>query len=65
MLLLVVLPLAGLRVGGHDDEGVALDLALHEAHDLGGAPRAGVDGHLEERERGDLGAAEVVRRSAA
>lgn len=53
--------LDGEREGVHDDDGVALALALHEAHDLDVAAGAGVDDHLEQRERGDLGAAEVVR----
>ncbi len=52
--------LDGEREGVHDDDGVALALALHEAHDLDSAAGAGVDDHLEEREGGDLGAAEGV-----
>ena len=46
--------------GVHDDDGVAVDLALHEAHDLDGAAGARVDDHLEEGECGDLHALEEV-----
>ena len=50
--------------GIHDDHGVALNLALHEAHDLDGAAGASVHDHLEDRERGDPGAVEVVQVAA-
>lgn len=48
------------RKGIHDDEGVAVSLPLHQAHDLDGSARAGVHYHLQQRKCGDLHAAEVV-----
>lgn len=44
----------------HDDNGVPVRLALHEAHDLDGPTGTGVYDHLQEREGGDLDALEVV-----
>lgn len=40
--------------GVHDNDGVAVGLPLHEAHDLDVAAGAGVDHHLEKGQRRDL-----------
>lgn len=53
--------LDGESEGVHDDDGVAVGLALHEAHNLDGAAGARVDHHLQQSQGGDPHALEEVR----
>ena len=50
----------GQAEGVGDDEGVAGDLALHQAHDLDGAAGARVHDHFEQGDGGDADVLEVV-----
>lgn len=50
----------GQSEGVHDDDGIAVGLALHETHDFDSATRASMDNHLEKGKGGNLNALEVV-----